>query len=53
MPVFATHSSSKVKLTITEKQLATAKNRNLDIAKRASTLERDDSFEGITKLKSV
>jgi len=53
MPVFATHShsSSKVKLTITEKQLATAKSRNLDFAKRNSTLDRDDSFEGITKLK--
>jgi len=53
MPVFATHSHSspKVKLTITDKQLATPISRNLNIAKRASSLDRDDSFEGITKMK--
>ena len=77
MPVFATHSSPKVKLTITDKQLTTPKSRyhivefdkvqlllhisslkfnqflcrNLDIGKRNSSLDKDDSFEGITKLK--
>ena len=77
MPVFATHSSPKVKLTITDKQPTTPKSRchivefdkvqlllhipslkfnqflcrNLDIGKRNSSLDKDDSFEGITKLK--